>query len=664
MPYYLNPYSHSGLSLVSAHADGYSVNLRWNRAYPSVKSNRVAYQIYFSIFKENVFEEGPKFVSITQSNHADIIDLEPGQLYFFAVRSVEYDPTIIDPSLLLEAYHGLRVFPESVLTSDITATQLIIPLLDTSDFPAYGIIQAGVELINYLANDTVNNELIVAGGPLPQDARLVVQPDGYFYQPGSNNIGSGVINNLACVNSLAPNETWTIKCIFVQRDNMGNPVAGTAQFSTIGALSGSPLDPQGAPFVWDVYNTNVSNGTLSFSIQETSTFHLGDSFTVGVIGAISGSTGRGFNDTFATYHLVNGYDGYVRWSPYIRFALGIEELNDNIFQCQNRFDLDHYAFTIAGGYKQVTEDYLTTDLSASDAFNVGFAAYDYAGYRRTDPVQLLSGGCVGSYFGGTQFCADGYDGIGRQLRGLSFQERNNQNQEYLLSLSGEPVCLLKRQWTNIVCDCYLPSSEYPDDRCQKCYGTKFIMGYTQYFNPRRSDGRIMVRFSPAEDDLKPLEGGLESEVLADVWTLTVPTVKDRDFIVRFDQDSNEEFRYEVLSVNRNRTLTQLEGAQKFRVQRVRKFDPIYTVPVSRDTKFFPTTVLTTMSEFTPGLPPHQHEIRLSERIISPHQINQLTSIKLGHNHTIREGQVISTVHHTHEIIWPPPPNPINYPTNY
>lgn len=651
MAYYINPV-HTGLGLVSSLGDGYTINLHWNRAYPSIKTNKIAYNIYYSEHQNLVYNEGPKFVSIGPELHANILDLIPGQLYHFSVRAVEYNPLLVDPTALIIAYEELRFYPESVLVQDMNATQLFVPLLSTETFPPYGVVQAGVELINYLANDTVNNELIVAGGPAPQNARLALQQDGYYYQIGTSNKGAGVLNNLQCVNTIAPAEIWTIKCVFVQRDNSGNPIPGTAKFEAFGALSGGKVDASGNPFIWNVYNTNQSNGVLSFSIQETSpSFNLGDYFTLQVLGATVGISGRGFAGTPATEHLTDGYDGYVLWSPYIRYALGFEELNTIVFPCQNRFDIYHDQLTIANGYHQVNKDLLTTDLTASDAFNVGFAPFDYAGYRRTDPVELLSGACVGSYFGGEQFCADGYDGVGRMLRGLSFQQRNNQRQEYLLSLTGEPVCLIKRLWTGITCNCYLPSSEYPDDRCPECYGTKFVVGWQQYFNPRRSDGRIMVRFSPADDDLKSYEGGLESELMSDVWTLTVPTVKDRDFIVRFDQDGNEEFRYEILSVNRNRTLTQLEGAQKFKVQRVRKFDPIYSVRVFRNTQYFPQQITTT-SGSTIGIPAHTHTTQINEDVTSISQINQLTGISFGHNHPIINGVVMPTLNHTHSIILP------------
>jgi hypothetical protein len=655
MPYYINPI-HNGLSNVHSEGNGQSISLRWNRALPNVLTNQVAYNIYYSTNPGTLFSEGPKFVSFGTSNNATINDLTPGQLYQFAVRAVEYNPLTISPSLFFNAYDNLYIFPESVLSEDMTATQLFVPLVSSETFPSSGIVLAGVELISYIANDQATNQLILAGGTLPTNARLYQYPDDGYYQASSNNVGSGIITNLEVINSNAPAENWTIKCIAVQRDTSNNPIAGTAKFQAVGTISGNPVNNQGDFYTWDCYGTVQSNGIISFGVQEEAppAFDVGDSFVLQVIGAIPGTSPRGYNGTVATEHLVSGFDGYQYWNPYIRYIIGEEEQNTVSFECQSRFDVFHEAFTLVSGYKQVTENYLQTDLIESDEYNVGFPRYDFVGYHRTDPIELLNGGALNTYFGGSQYCADGYGGVGRQLRGLSLQYRNDQRQEVLLSITGSPMCLLQRQWTGIVCSCYIPASEFPDDRCTRCFGTKYIIGWNQYFNPRRSDGRIMVRFSPTEEDLKPYEAGLESEFIADAWTLTVPSVFDRDVLVGFTEDGvTEDFRYEILSVNRNRTISQLEGAQKFRVQRVRKFDPIYTIPVFRDTKYFPQTLTTTVSSAL-GIPAHSHTIQLNENITSISQISQLTGTSFGHNHPIVNGVFSPEIlHHTHEIILPP-----------
>src|SRR5271170_6815157 len=153
-PYYINTV-HTGIGLVSSYGDGYSINVRWNKAYPNIKTNGIAYNLYYSTDQNTVFYEGPKFVSINNELHANILDLIPGQLYHFAVRGVEYNPVLVDPSQLIDAFPGLKFYPESLLVENISATDLIVPLLSTETFPSYGIIQVGVELMNYLANDAI-----------------------------------------------------------------------------------------------------------------------------------------------------------------------------------------------------------------------------------------------------------------------------------------------------------------------------------------------------------------------------------------------------------------------------------------------------------------------------------------------------------------------------
>jgi hypothetical protein len=160
----------------------------------------------------------------------------------------------------------------------------------------------------------------------------------------------------------------------------------------------------------------------------------------------------------------------------------------------------------------------------------------------------------------------------------------------------------------------------------------------------------MVRFDPTVDDLIATDSGLESQLNPNCWTLAVPTVKDRDFIVRFDQAGNEEFRYEILNVTRNKLLLEDMGAQKFAVQRVRKTDAIYQVKVFRDTSSFPSKIYTSIASSI-GIPPHTHEITISEKIVSIFQINQVTGVSAGHSHIIENGVVLDAdLGHNHTII--------------
>ena len=641
----------SGTKTVASLGDGYSVNLKWYHALTTNPHYNIAYNIYYSTIKEDVFSDGPKYVSIDGSHQANIIDLTPGQDYFFAVRPVEYDPNVYDLASLPIAYDNLRIYPTSLLSSDISSTDLLIPLLDVSDFPPTGIVKIGIELVQYLAVDQVNNNLIVPGGNSPVASHFVVQQGGNFYLPSPDNVGTGTINNLTLIGP-SPSQTWSIRCIFIQNDGYGNPMPGTAKFVAIGSITGEQRDQYTNSIVWMANGPNLSGNILSFSITETTTFAVGDSFIAQVVGAQPGTTGgRGYNNTPISLHDTDGYDGTSFWSPYVQFfTLGESHIFDNPLLCQSRFEYPNYQFTMVDGYHQVTKDLLSTDLSAADADNVLFPMYDYAGYHRTDPVQILNGTCVGSYIGGEMGCIDGY-GNYNIYRGFSLQDQNTQRQDVLLSVTGRPAVLIRRVQTGITCACYLPSSEYQDDRCPLCYGTKFVFGYEQYFNPRQSDGRIMVRVGPTAENLKMHEAGLESEMPLDIWTLTVPTIKTRDVLVLFDQDDNEEFRYEVSDVIRNNTILGLDGGQHLKTFRIRKFDPAYQIRVFRDTSDFPSKLNTTIG-FVPGIPPHTHEIVVNEKILSISQINQTTAVSQGHNHPIVNGQVMEVLGHTHQIILP------------
>lgn len=511
-----------GLKSTNAFSDGYTINIQWYQAYSSVTTNRIAYNIYYSTTKENVFSEGVKYISIDDSLEANIINLDPGQLYFFSVRPIEYNPNVYNLNILPIAYDNLRVLPTSLLRENINSTVTTIPLLDVYGFPTSGIARIGAEVISYNSIDQI-------------------------------------LNNLTSVT-------------------------------------------------------------------------------------------RGFSGSRARIHNIDGYDGYYYQDPIVTYFINGEDLQyDRIFECQCRFERTDYQRTNEDGYHQVLADLLTSDLSQSDEYNVDFPAYDYSGYHRTDPVQLLTGQCVGSYIGGEQGCIDKYGNV-NIVRGFNLQDFNNQRQELGLSVTGRVATLIQRSRTGITCNCYQPSSEYADDRCPRCLGSKYVHGFEQYFNPRRSDGRIKVRLGPSDEDVKMTEAGLESEVIVDIWTLTVPTIKDRDILVLYQMDEQtEEYRYEVLSVNRNNTLLNFQGGQKLRAQRIRKTDSLYQVQIFKDSSLYPST-LTTSVGYTTSIVPHTHTIVVSEKITALTQINQVTSVSQGHSHPVIAGQVLDSVGHRHEIV--------------
>lgn len=358
---------------------------------------------------------------------------------------------------------------------------------------------------------------------------------------------------------------------------------------------------------------------------------------------------RGYYGSLERLHTTDGYDGYRMYTnPFVRYFVGFEDQNQSIVSSEVRFFETSYAWTETDGYATLGEDLITTDLTSTEETQEGFPAFDHAGWRRTDPELLLAGKCVGSYYGGEYGCIDGYGNF-RRVRGLSIEEINNQRQEELLQLTGEPVVLVRRLWQGVRCPCVSSSRETPEHRCTRCYGTGFLTGYDQYFNSRRSDGRILIRFSPAVEDFAVQEPGVESDYKPNAWSLSVPIIKDRDFFIRFNKDGTEEFRYEVINVTRNKILLNNYGQQQLSLVRVRKTDPIYQWAAIRDTSTMPVSVTTSVG-FAPGIPPHVHHVVLNENILNLGQITQTTDVANGHNHTVRNGVVLEYAGHIHTIV--------------
>ena len=379
---------------------------------------------------------------------------------------------------------------------------------------------------------------------------------------------------------------------------------------------------------------------------------------------------RGYGQISSRSHTIDGYDGYSIQNPEaLLWTFVNEEQNTKVYECQSRFDLRNQKYLVSDGYHQKSFDLLNTDMTVSDEINTGFPAYDFSGYHRTTPEMVLSGKCINSYIGGVRGCVDGKNGS-VIIRGVSSVVQNQQRQEVLLNIDGEPVILMKRQWTGVTCTCYIPTQEYPEARCGKCFGSGFLTTYQQYFSPRRSDKKIMVRFDPTVDSVDPTESGLESVSKPNCWTMTVPSIFERDFIVRFDQNGNEEFRYEVLNVTRNKFILNNTGLQRFSLQRIRKTDIIYQIPVIENVNtntngtsgnnVFRT--LSTSINMSAGFAPHIHTIEANQNIINALQINGITSVSQGHSHTVingvlRDGSEVPGevgIGHIHSIIFTPP----------
>ena len=230
------------------------------------------------------------------------------------------------------------------------------------------------------------------------------------------------------------------------------------------------------------------------------------------------------------------------------------------------------------GYRAANVDDITPDFTVSDEENADFPAYDFKGYHRPSIQDTFAGDCVGSYVGGE------FGG----LRGFNFQQRNLARLDKQLQVTGEPVILLRRKWSGKRCACMNLRREHPRTRCPHCYGTAFDGGYNRYVNSRpiserfdNAQGMILARIHPFKDDLEIVgDQGLRHPSELTAWTITVPTLKDRDIIIRFVRNPDtgafiEEFRYEVLDVTRNILVLGDSGRQEFRMRRHDKTDVIY-----------------------------------------------------------------------------------------
>jgi hypothetical protein len=133
----------------------------------------------------------------------------------------------------------------------------------------------------------------ITTGRIELQTAHIVDQGGSFYIPLSTNVGDGYLSTLTLVDPNSTPETWTIRCVAVQRNPLNQPIAGTAKFIAFGSISGAKIDANGNPIIWTANGNVVSNGVLSFSINETqvmsvtlSPFVEGDGFTIKVASGV------------------------------------------------------------------------------------------------------------------------------------------------------------------------------------------------------------------------------------------------------------------------------------------------------------------------------------------------------------------------------------------
>ena len=127
----------------------------------------------------------------------------------------------------------------------------------------------------------------ITTGQIELQTAHIQDQGGSFSLPLSTNVGAGSITNPTLVDINSPPETWTVRCISVLRNNLGQPISTTAKFLAFGSVSGAKLDANGNPVVWLADGYQVSNGIIKFSIADSvPVFREGDSFSIKIASGV------------------------------------------------------------------------------------------------------------------------------------------------------------------------------------------------------------------------------------------------------------------------------------------------------------------------------------------------------------------------------------------
>ncbi len=127
--------------------------------------------------------------------------------------------------------------------------------------------------------------LNVTTGELELQSAYILNQGGDDIVTSASNVGDGYIvpASLDLLDLNAPTETWTIKCVSVQRNPSNVPIANTAKFIAFGSVSGQQLDANGNPVLWVANESTTDNGILEFAVSDGATpFTEGDSFVIKV----------------------------------------------------------------------------------------------------------------------------------------------------------------------------------------------------------------------------------------------------------------------------------------------------------------------------------------------------------------------------------------------
>jgi hypothetical protein len=280
---------------------------------------------------------------VTQSNGASV----PGGVRISCIIGEGARTEIIVPSAVGNGNDGLDGYYTSATGADGRHFLLqFSPIISnrTQLFRNGALLQGLEEDIDQNPfSSSYDYRIDISNGHIELQRAHLVDQGGTFYLNGGTNVGVGTVQNLSLVDVNAPNETWTVKCVSVQRNNLNQPIPGTAQFVAFGSVSGNVLDANGNPTIWVANNQIVSNSILMFSISETmngpttiSPFRPGDYFTMQVSSGVLSK-----NDSLtATYIAVGDLNDPTFFSSVqdINKKHGLPSLNNTLsLGCQLAF---------------------------------------------------------------------------------------------------------------------------------------------------------------------------------------------------------------------------------------------------------------------------------------------------------------------------------------
>jgi hypothetical protein len=246
------------------------------------------------------------------------------------------------------------------------------------------------------------------------------------------------------------------------------------------------------------------------------------------------------------------------------------------------------------GYRAYQDDDINEDYSDFETARSDDVLTGRCSYHRENWDDLFSRNQCGTYSGGRQNRVIPGVNNGNPVPvggGIDVWGHATRTEEDLLGKTGTPFVLLRRKWTGKKCPILSLRSEHPRARCFSCYGTTFDGGYDRHFNERavrmgqeNPHGFIMIRLDPYDNDIELHQSeGLKQTDVINGWTISIPHIKDRDILIRYyfnieTQQYEEEFRYEVLKVNRNTLLFGQLGKQGLTLRRLDKTREIYKYP--------------------------------------------------------------------------------------